>query len=570
MSQRPHSQFQGIGLGAGVAIGKTLFYRSAPPLVTNRLSSGSVESEWARVAAALDQSRSQLQDVKSVVLARSGNAQAAIIDAHLMILEDPEILDGIRARLQSDKASAEYAVQEVFKSYETVFAGMEDPYLRERAADVRDLGTRVLRRLLNVESADLNAISVPCVLVADDLPPSVSAVLNPEKVLGIVSEVGGATSHMAILARSLGIPAVSGIEGILARLSQGDMIALNGETGMVEVNAPAEVLQRYLALQSEHKSKALALRQWVGKKTLTADGTEIALFSNIGSLKDAETALKNDAEGVGLFRTEFLFMERSEPPTEEEQFEVYRSVLAAMKGKKTVIRTLDVGGDKKIPFIHIEEEANPFLGVRAIRHCLKDRDLFKTQLRALLRASVAGELSIMIPMITNVSEVLETWAVVEECKLELKTKSVRVSESLELGIMIEVPSAAILSDQLAKHCDFFSVGTNDLIQYTCAVDRMNSKVDYLYDPYSPAVLRLLRQIVNHGTPAIPVSVCGEMGGTKELIPLLIGLGFRQLSMNSKKILANREWISSLRLSDCEALAQKALQSATSADVKRLL
>lgn len=534
----------GIGASPGVAIGIAKVIKKQK-LVFDKARTGSYDEEKQSFEAALSVAKSELIALAEKTKVEIGIHESEIFNAHQMMLEDPEFTGQILARIQTGD-SAPHAVRTIADEFITLFSAIEDAYLRERAADLKDVSDRLIRKLLNLE--DLNLTENGIILIAEDLTPSDTAKIDKNKVLGFITEIGGTTSHSAIMARTIGIPAIVGVGHRLKEIVSGDIIALDGETG-VFYNNPSDdiltVLKEKMARLTQERKDLEVLK---GQETKTLDGHTVEVACNIGGVKDLVHVLENDGEGIGLFRSEFLYMDRENLPTEEEQFAAYKAVLVAMGDKPVVIRTLDVGGDKNLPYLNIPKEENPFLGFRAIRYCLKNTDVFKTQIKALLRAGVYGNLRIMMPMISGVQEVRSAKSIFEICKSELRAENIPFSETYQLGIMIEIPSAAIIADILAKEVDFFSIGTNDLIQYTVAVDRMNQDIADLYTPYHPAVLRLIYQVIQAGKKnGIWVGMCGEAAGNPTMIPLLLGMGLEEFSMNPSKVLRARKQIQGLSL-----------------------
>ncbi|MGK5089215.1 phosphoenolpyruvate--protein phosphotransferase [Bdellovibrionota bacterium FG-2] len=533
---------RGIPASPGIAIGTLLVLRQEPLEIKCRSGLDSA-LENRRFEEALEASKVQLRRLRLHAEKALGEEKAAIFDAHVMILEDPELLESTRDRIRSEGSCAEWVFQQVSAEYIAVFEAMENEYMRARAVDIRDVSERVLRHLVGRPAVDLAALASEIVLVAEDLTPSQTATLDRRNVLGFVTDVGGKTSHSAILARSLEIPAVVGTGSASTKLQSGQYVVLNGATGEIILDPDAGTVKKFRDEQDKLLAEKKELATLLNAPSVTLDGHRVRLEGNIGSPKDLELLRRNGAEGVGLFRTEFLFMDRDTLPTEEEQYEAYREIVGGMAPHPVIIRTLDIGGDKELPYLKLEKEQNPFLGYRAIRICLRAKTLFRTQLRALLRSSAHGNLGIMFPMISGVGELLEAKAFLGEVRRELESEGVVVSAKLRVGVMIEIPSAALVSDELAKHADFFSIGTNDLIQYTCAVDRMNQKISDLYDPNHPAVLKLIAMTIENGHKAgIPVGMCGEMAGSAEHIPLLIKMGLDEFSMSPSAILLARKQI----------------------------
>jgi len=526
---------KGIAASSGIAIGKAYVIREEENAI-NRYEVKDTEKEIKRFLEAILKAKEEIESIKETAVKNFGEEKALIFEAHLMILEDEEFKASVIEKIKQN-INAEYAVKETVEMFEGIFLSMEDEYMRERAADIRDIGGRIIRALKGEEKSSIGDIKDKCIIVAKDLTPSDTAQLNREYVLGFITELGGKTSHSAIIARALEIPAVSGIKGATEILKTGDLIILDGVKGIIYINPDESLIDEYqnkIQREMEEKRELLIYKD---RKVLTKDGKRIEVAANISSKEEVDVALKYGADGIGLFRTEFLFMNRETAPTEEEQFEVYKYVLEKMDFRPVIIRTLDVGGDKKIPYIDVGTEMNPFLGLRAIRLCFERLDLFKTQLKALLRASIYGNLKIMFPMISKVDEIKRAKEILEDVKAELKKAGQKFSDKIEIGIMIEVPSAAIISDLLAKEVDFFSIGTNDLIQYTLAVDRMNEKVSNIYEPSHPAVLRLIKMVIDNAHKEGKwVGMCGEMASDISMIPLLIDYGIDELSMSAPSVL----------------------------------
>nr|WP_275984088.1 phosphoenolpyruvate--protein phosphotransferase [Paenibacillus hamazuiensis] len=535
----------GIAASPGFAIGKA--YRlQQEPYVPAEGKAADIQNELERFRRAVDLARQELEKIRSMTEARMGAAKAEIFEAHLMLLEDPDLIDAIIDKIENEGANAEFALYEVSSGFIEALSSMDNELLRERAADVRDVSGRIMSGLRGVPYASVSSIHEPCVLVAEDLTPSDTAQLNLDYVLGFVTEIGSRTSHSAIMARSLEVPAIVGAGQEAGRIETGTPVILDALEGTVIVDPTAEELSMYQARKAEYDERRRELRKLLDEPTLSQDGHRVELAANIGSVEDLQKVLENGAEGIGLLRTEFLYMGRSSLPGEEEQFQVYKHVLERMNGKPVVIRTLDIGGDKELPYMKLPEESNPFLGLRAVRLCLSKPDLFRTQLRALFRASVYGNLKIMFPMIAVREELLEAKRLLQEEKEKLIREGTQVSDSIEVGIMIEIPAAALAADQLVKEVDFFSIGTNDLIQYTMAADRMNENVSYLYQPCHPSILRLIRMVIQAAEKEGKwVGMCGEMAGDENAVPILLGMGLHEFSMSAGSILPTRALIKRL-------------------------
>ncbi|AOK89413.1 phosphoenolpyruvate--protein phosphotransferase [Paenibacillus polymyxa] len=563
-------KISGIAASAGIAIARA-FILEHPNYAVERRAVGDVEAEIARLDAALVQSQTELESIKEKTLQELGEKKAEIFASHLLILNDPELIDPVKAKIRDEQLNADYALNEVATQFISMFENMKSAYLQERASDMRDVTKRILNHLLGVHFVSPAEIAEETIVLAEDLTPSDTAQLNREFVKGFATNIGGRTSHSAIMARSLEIPAVVGTKNILSQAKSGDLIIVDGLDGHVFVNPTEEIVAEYRAKQVAYDKQREEWRKLRGEATVSVDGVHVELAANIGTPNDVAGVLDNGGEGVGLYRTEFLYMGRDKLPSEEVQYTAYKTVLERMEGKPVVVRTLDIGGDKELPYLDLPKEMNPFLGFRAIRLCLDRQDIFRTQLRALLRASVHGNLRIMFPMIATLNEFREAKAVLLEEKEKLIAEGVSVSEEIQLGIMVEIPSTAVLADQFAKEVDFFSIGTNDLIQYTMAADRMNERVSYLYQPYNPSILRLVKMVIDAAhREGRWVGMCGEMAGDTTAIPLLLGLGLDEFSMSATSILPARSQISKLSRADMEKLATKALDMQTAEQVVELV
>lgn len=556
---------KGIAASAGVATAKA-YKLEQPVVVITKSTEVDPAKEIEKLDAAFAKTIKDIEGVKERAAKRLSEEELAVFDAHLMMANDPELIGQMKTMINNDVVNAEYAAAQVADMMVAMFESMDNDYFRERAADVKDVTFRLKCNLLGLEIPDLTAISEPSIIVAHDLTPSDTAQLN-EFVKGFVTEIGGKTSHSAIMANSLEIPAVVGTAGVLEVVKTGDIIGMDAIDGEVFVNPEAETVERLAVKEKEYKEEKQALKVLINAKSITVDGHEVELAGNIGNAKDAEQVLANGGEGVGLFRTEFLYMDNDHFPTEEEQFAVYKQVLETMKGKKVVVRTLDIGGDKKLSYFEFPEEMNPFLGYRAIRLCLDRKDIFKTQLRALCRASVYGKLCIMFPMIATVNEFRDAKAVFEECKAELIAEGTPVSDDIQIGMMVEIPAAAVLADEFSKYADFFSIGTNDLIQYSMAADRMSQKVSYLYQPYNPAILRLVNMTIQGAHKNGKwVGMCGAMAGEPNAVPILLGLGLDEFSMSATQILKARKVVNGLSYEKMQEMAKKCLTLDTAQEV----
>ncbi|MEZ7758547.1 phosphoenolpyruvate--protein phosphotransferase [Granulicatella adiacens] len=563
---------QGIAASDGIAIAK-VYTLTEPDLTVTKVTVEDSEKEVSRLDDALAASIKDVELIKETALKNLGEEEAQVFDAHLMVLSDPELIGQVKDSITSNKVNAESALKEVTDMFISIFAGMEDnPYMQERAADIRDVSKRVLAHLLGVKIPSPATIKDEVIIVAADLTPSDTAQLNRQYVKAFVTDIGGRTSHSAIMARSLEIPAIVGTKEVTSIAKDGDIIIVDGLSGDVFLNPSEEVVAEYRAKAEAFAAQQAEWEKLKDSKTYTKDGHQVELAANIGTPKDLEGVVNNGAEGVGLYRTEFLYMDSHEMPTEEDQFEAYKAVLEGMNGKPVVVRTMDIGGDKELPYLPLPHEMNPFLGYRAIRISLNEPEMFRTQLRALLRASVYGKLRIMFPMIATLNDFRGAKALLEEEKAKLIAEGVVVSDDIQVGIMIEIPAAAVLAHQFAKEVDFFSIGTNDLIQYTMAADRMNERVSYLYQPYNPSILTLIKHVIDSAHKEGKwAGMCGEMAGDQTAVPLLVGLGLDEFSMSASSVLKTRSLISKLTLSDMQALAAKAInECATVQEVEALV
>ena len=563
---------QGIAASDGIAIAK-VYTLTEPDLTVTKVTVEDSEKEVSRLDDALAASIKDVELIKETALKNLGEEEAQVFDAHLMVLSDPELIGQVKDSITSNKVNAESALKEVTDMFISIFAGMEDnPYMQERAADIRDVSKRVLAHLLGVKIPSPATIKDEVIIVAADLTPSDTAQLNRQYVKAFVTDIGGRTSHSAIMARSLEIPAIVGTKEVTSIAKDGDIIIVDGLSGDVFLNPSEEVIAEYRAKAEAFAAQQAEWEKLKDSKTYTKDGHQVELAANIGTPKDLEGVVNNGAEGVGLYRTEFLYMDSHEMPTEEDQFEAYKAVLEGMNGKPVVVRTMDIGGDKELPYLPLPHEMNPFLGYRAIRISLNEPEMFRTQLRALLRASVYGKLRIMFPMIATLNDFRGAKALLEEEKAKLIAEGVEVSDDIQVGIMIEIPAAAVLAHQFAKEVDFFSIGTNDLIQYTMAADRMNERVSYLYQPYNPSILTLIKHVIDSAHKEGKwAGMCGEMAGDQTAVPLLVGLGLDEFSMSASSVLKTRSLISKLTLSDMQVLEAKAInECATVEEVEALV
>lgn len=561
---------KGIAASNGIAIGKA-FLMVEPDLTISKTAVENKEAEITRFHEAVNASKQELESIRARAEIDLGPENAAIFDAHILVLSDPDLLGAVEGKINDEAVNAEVALQETADLFITMFEQLDNEYMRERVADIRDVTKRVIARLLNVEIPNLGFINEEVIIIAEDLAPSDTAQLNRAFAKGFTTNMGGRTSHSAIMARSLEIPAVVGTKDATTVIKQGDVVIVDGDEGEIIINPSSDLIETYKAKRSEQQAEKKGLLLLKNKETITLDGVHVEVAANIGTPKDVVSVLENGAEGIGLYRTEFLYMERDVLPTEEEQFQAYKQVLEQMVEKPVVVRTLDIGGDKQLPYLNLPEEMNPFLGLRAIRLCLEEQTIFKTQLRALLRASTFGNLKIMFPMIATLEEFREAKQLLEEEKKILQQEGFAISDHIEVGIMVEIPSTAILADQFAQEVDFFSVGTNDLIQYTMAVDRMNESVAHLYQPYHPAILRLVKMVIDaaHANNKW-AGMCGEMAGDSVAIPLLIGLGLDEFSMSAPSMLKARKQINQLSQIEMKRLADTALSMQTSEQVKQFV
>ena len=534
---------RGTGASAGIGIGKAAILREEK-LVIENTGIEDAEAEKERFKSAVEQSIADVSALADDMASRIGEKEAEILNGHLMLLQDPMLTGEIENQIDNDKVCSEFAVETVCNMYADMFASMDDELMQQRAADMRDIKTRMQKILLGVQSVDVSLLPAGTILMAEDLTPSVTAGINPDNVAGIVTELGGRTSHSAILSRALEIPAVVAASGILSEVKDGDELILDGESGEIFVNPGSDLIAEYEKRRDAYLQEKEELKQYIGTSSTTVDGVTVEIAANIGKPEDVDRVLAYDGEGIGLFRTEFLFMDRNEMPTEDEQFEAYKKVAVAMKGKPVIIRTLDIGGDKEIPYMGLKKDENPFLGYRAIRFCLDRKDdIYRPQLKALLRASAFGNIKIMVPMVTCIEEYREAKELVADIGKELDEAGIAYNKEIQVGIMVETAAASLMADVFAKEVDFFSIGTNDLTQYTMSVDRGNDKVSYLYSTFNPAVLRSIRHIIECGRrEGIMVGMCGEAASDPLMIPLLLAFGLNEFSMSASAILKARKYI----------------------------
>ncbi|HFG0417007.1 TPA: phosphoenolpyruvate--protein phosphotransferase [Staphylococcus aureus] len=562
---------KGIAASDGVAIAKAYLLVEPDLTFDKNEKVTDVEGEVAKFNSAIEASKVELTKIRNNAEVQLGADKAAIFDAHLLVLDDPELIQPIQDKIKNENANAATALTDVTTQFVTIFESMDNEYMKERAADIRDVSKRVLSHILGVELPNPSMIDESVVIVGNDLTPSDTAQLNKEFVQGFATNIGGRTSHSAIMSRSLEIPAIVGTKSITQEVKQGDMIIVDGLNGDVIVNPTEDELIAYQDKRERYFADKKELQKLRDADTVTVDGVHAELAANIGTPNDLPGVIENGAQGIGLYRTEFLYMGRDQMPTEEEQFEAYKEVLEAMDGKRVVVRTLDIGGDKELSYLNLPEEMNPFLGYRAIRLCLAQQDIFRPQLRALLRASVYGKLNIMFPMVATINEFREAKAILLEEKENLKNEGHDISDDIELGIMVEIPATAALADVFAKEVNFFSIGTNDLIQYTLAADRMSERVSYLYQPYNPSILRLVKQVIEASHKEGKwTGMCGEMAGDETAIPLLLGLGLDEFSMSATSILKARRQINGLSKNEMTELANRAVDCATQEEVIELV
>ncbi|RKD31043.1 phosphoenolpyruvate--protein phosphotransferase [Lacrimispora algidixylanolytica] len=559
---------KGTSASAGIGIGKAVIVEETELIISKNLVED-VEAEKVRFQSALKLAVEQTETLAKDLATRVGEKEAEILNGHILLLSDPMLVGEIETTISGENVVSEYAVEAVCNTYADMFASMGDELMQQRATDMRDIKTRIQKILLGVSSVDIASLPMGSIIVAKDLTPSMTAGINPANVTGIVTELGGKTSHSAILARALEIPAVVALVGFIDKVTEGEDLVIDGSDGTVFINPEESVKAEYAAKREIFLKEKKELEQYIGKPTITKDGVTVELVANIGKPEDVEKVLQYDGEGVGLFRTEFLFMDRASMPTEEEQFEAYKKVASTLNGKPVIIRTLDIGGDKEIPYMGLSKDENPFLGYRAIRFCLDRKDdVYKPQLRALLRASAFGNIRIMVPMVTCLEEIREAKALVEEMKKELDEKGIAYKKDIEIGIMVETAAASLMADAFAKEVDFFSIGTNDLTQYTMSVDRGNDKVSYLYSPLNPAVLRSIRHVIECGRKeGIMVGMCGEAASDPSMIPLLLAFGLNEFSMSASAILNARKLITSYSTKELQAMADQAMSFTTVKEIE---
>ena len=560
---------KGVSASPNIAIGKAFVYEKELKFKRRTIDEKEVDNELKRLDNAIAKSKSELVELRDETAKKIGEKEAKIFEAHLLMLDDPALITEVKKRIRS-MTNAEAAVDEVVRSFVAMFDQMEDQYMKERAIDVQDVGERIIRNLLGKEFGSLADLREQVVVIADSLTPSDTARMDKAKVVGFATNVGGVTSHVAIIAREYGIPAVVGMRDVTKHVKSGDLVIVDGGNGTVIVRPDEETIIRYRGLMTDLERQRKELEKLRELPAVTLDGRKVEIAANIGEPEEVATALANGAEGVGLLRTEFLYHGRSSLPTEEDQFTAYKTIAEKMGERPVIVRTLDIGGDKPPPYLEMPKELNPFLGWRAIRISLDLTDVFKTQLKAILRAGVHGNLKIMFPMISSVDEVRKTKKILEDAKKELMEKGVSFRKDVDVGIMVEIPSAAVIADSLAEEVDFFSIGTNDLTQYTLAVDRTNEKISHLFDELHPAVLRLIRNVIDAShVKGIWTGMCGEMAGNPLATPILLGLGLDEFSMSSMSIPEVKRIIRSASVAETRELAKKALDLPTAEDVRKL-
>ena len=559
---------KGNGVSTGVGFGNVVILKKLERKIEKKtIRDEQKEQELERVHEALQE---VINDTENQMKNITGT-EADIMQAYLMIMQDPSLIAETENAIKNSNYNAEYAVEVGFNSVAQIFENMDDKYMASRSRDILDIKNRVLGKLFKEETIDLTKLNPNTIIVAEELTTSETAKLDFNNISGIVTELGGENSHTSIMARTHAIPAITKVKDATKILKNGDSIAINGTSGEIYINPTEEEKQKLIDLEKQLEEEKVELEKYKKQESVTRDGIKVKLYANIGLPADAKIALNNTAEGVGLFRSEFLYMDSDTMPSEESQFTAYKEAVQIMEGREVIIRTLDIGGDKDLKYLELEKEANPFLGYRAIRLCLDRQDIFKTQLRAILRASAFGKLAIMFPMISSIDELRAAKEVLEECKKELDNEGIEYDKNIQVGIMIEIPSAALIADKLAKECDFFSIGTNDLIQYTVAVERGNEKISKLYTKYHPAVIQLIKKAIDGAHSAnISCGMCGEAAGDSTFIPLLVGLGLDEFSMNSNSILRARKTINNLDSKECSKLSEEVINMSSAEEVEKRL
>lgn len=562
---------KGIGASVGIGIGNAVVIKDVELDIKKRVIDN-FEIELEHFNKALECTKEKSKNMADALRKRVGNKEAEILYGHVLLMSDPMLIAEIETGIRNQMLNSEYVLEEVCERFAGIFESMDDELMQQRATDMRDIKTRLQKAVLGLEDVDLSELEDNSILIAKDLTPSMTAGLDPDKVSGIITQLGGVTSHSAILARALEIPAILSVPDILDKVSNNELICMDGEEGVLHVDPSPEIIYEFKKKQIEQEEFKKILETYKGKESVSKDGKKVEIAANIGKPEDVKKVLEYDADGIGLFRTEFLFMDRDSIPNEEEQFEAYQKVAIAMKGKPVIIRTLDIGGDKEIPYMNISKDENPFLGYRAIRLCLDRKDdIYRPQLRALLRASAFGNIKIMIPLITSIEEVYEAKNLIEEEKSRLDEQGIAYNKNIEVGVMIETAAATLISDILAKEVDFFSIGTNDLIQYTMSVDRGNDKVSYLYSVFNPAVLRAIKHIISEANKAgIQVGMCGEAAADPKLIPLLLYWGLDEFSMSASYVLKSRKLVIDTDIKALKEMEEKVMALESESKVRAFL
>lgn len=562
---------KGIGASVGIGIGNAVVIKDVELDIKKRVIDN-FEIELEHFNKALEYTKEKSKNMADALRKRVGNKEAEILYGHVLLMSDPMLIAEIETGIRNQMLNSEYVLEEVCERFAGIFESMDDELMQQRATDMRDIKTRLQKAVLGLEDVDLSELEDNSILIAKDLTPSMTAGLDPDKVSGIITQFGGVTSHSAILARALEIPAILSVPDILDKVSNGELICMDGEEGVLHVDPSPEIIYEFKKKQIEQEEFKKILETYKGKESVSKDGKKVEIAANIGKPEDVKKVLEYDADGIGLFRTEFLFMDRDSIPNEEEQFEAYQKVAIAMKGKPVIIRTLDIGGDKEIPYMNISKDENPFLGYRAIRLCLDRKDdIYRPQLRALLRASAFGYIKIMLPLITSIEEVYEAKNLIEEEKSRLDEQGIAYNKNIEVGVMIETAAATLISDILAKEVDFFSIGTNDLIQYTMSVDRGNDKVSYLYSAFNPAVLRAIKHIISEANKAgIQVGMCGEAAADPKLIPLLLYWGLDEFSMSASYVLKSRKLVIDTDIKALKEMEEKVMALESESKVRAFL
>lgn len=557
---------KGLGVSSGISIAKAFVIKEEELNIKKIESDPSLELK--KLNKTIEQSKNQIQTIKQKASKTLSEDKLALFDAHMMFLDDPEFIGSIESKIKDEKANVDYAINETVKFFSNMFLGMDNEYFKERAADIKDVGNRMVLNSLNKKINDVSLIDEEVILLAHDLTPSQTAVIDKKFVKGFATDIGGKTSHTAIIARVLELPGIVGAKTATKDINDGDLLIMDAINGIIHINPSKELLDEYSKKAKDFLAYKKELDKLKNEKAITLDNHHVEMAANIGSPSDMDGVLENNAQAIGLYRSEFLYMGRDNFPTEDEQFESYKIVLEKMENKPVIIRTLDIGGDKNLSYFDLEEELNPFLGYRALRICLEQKDMFKTQLRAILRASSFGKARIMYPMVSSLEEIIKANEIVKECKDELDKENISYDKNIEIGIMVEIPSVAIIADQIAKHVDFFSIGTNDLCQYTLAVDRMNEKISNLYNPLHPAILRLVKMVIDASHKENKFTgMCGEMASTPESTLILLGMGLDEFSMNAPSIQAVKKVIRSTSIKEAKEIAKKALTFDTAKEVQ---